>query len=50
MYNTFNMGVGMSVTVPRTEADKALSVLQENGVDAYIMGEIVAGAEKVVLC
>ena len=50
MYNTFNMGVGMSVTVPKAEADKALSVLQENGVDAYIMGEIVAGGEKVVLC
>ena len=50
MYNTFNMGVGMSVTVPRDQADKALSVLQENGVDAYIMGEIVSGEEKVVLC
>ena len=50
MYNTFNMGVGMSVTVPRDQADKALSVLQENGENAYIMGEIVSGEEKVVLC
>ena len=50
MYNTFNMGVGMSVTVPRTEADKALAVLREHGEEAYIMGEIVAGEEQVVLC
>ena len=50
MYNTFNMGVGMSVTVPKEQADKALAVLRENGEDAYIMGEIVSGEEQVVLC
>ncbi len=50
MYNTFNMGVGMSVTVPKTEADKALEILKANGEDAYIMGEIVRSEEKVVLC
>ena len=50
MYNTFNMGVGMSVTVPKEQADRALAVLRENGEDAYIMGEIVAGEEKVTLC
>ena len=50
MFNTFNMGVGMSVTVPKEQADRALAVLRENGEDAYIMGEIVSGEEKVVLC
>ena len=50
MYNTFNMGVGMSIAVPKEQADKALAVLRENGEDAYIMGEIAAGEEKVVLC
>ena len=50
MYNTFNMGVGMSVAVPKEQADRALTVLRENGEDAYIMGEIIAGEEKVVLC
>ncbi|MDE7262000.1 MAG: phosphoribosylformylglycinamidine cyclo-ligase [Oscillospiraceae bacterium] len=50
MYNTFNMGVGMSITVPKEQADKALEVLKANGEDAYIMGEIVSGDEKVVLC
>jgi len=50
MYNTFNMGVGMSVTVAQKDADRALSILRDNGVDAYIMGEIVQGGEKVKLC
>ena len=50
MFNTFNMGVGMSVTVSREQADRALAVLREQGEDAYIMGEIVSGEEKVVLC
>ena len=50
MFNTFNMGVGMSVTVPREQADRALAILREQGEDAYIMGEIVSGEEKVVLC
>ena len=50
MFNTFNMGVGMSVVVPAADADTALSVLRENGEDAYVLGEITAGGEKIVLC
>ena len=50
MYNTFNMGVGMSVTVAKTDADKALNILRGQGLDAYIMGEIVQSGEKVTLC
>ncbi len=50
MFNTFNMGVGMSVVVPAAQADTALAILRENGEDAYVMGEIVAGEEKVILC
>ena len=50
MYNTFNMGVGMSIVVPKEEADKALSILRENGEDAYVMGEIARGEDRVVLC
>lgn len=50
MYNTFNMGVGMSVVVAEEDVDKALSVLAENGVDAYVVGEIVKSDDKVVLC
>ena len=50
MYNTYNMGVGMSVVVPAAEADKALEILRANGEDAYIIGEIIKGEESVVIC
>ena len=50
MFNTFNMGVGMSIVVSKNEADRALAVLQANGVDAYIIGETVQSDEGVILC
>lgn len=50
MFNTFNMGVGMSVVVPKEEADKALEILKANGHDAYIIGEIIKSDEKIVIC
>ncbi len=50
MFNTFNMGVGMSVVVSREEADKALEILRANGEDAYIIGEIIKSEESVVIC
>ena len=50
MFNTFNMGVGMSVIVSSEDADRAVAVLKENGVDAYPMGEIVTAEEGVILC
>ena len=40
MFNTFNMGVGMSVVVAKADAEKALEILKANGEDAYIMGVI----------
>ena len=49
MFNTFNMGVGMSITVKKEDADKALSILKEAGEDAYVIGEIVKSDEKVIL-
>ncbi|MBR4030096.1 MAG: phosphoribosylformylglycinamidine cyclo-ligase [Clostridia bacterium] len=50
MFNTFNMGVGMSVVVSKEQADKAVEILNANGENAYIMGEIVCGDEGVILC
>lgn len=50
MFNTFNMGVGMSAVVAKEDADKALSILRANGEDAYIIGEIAAGEERIELC
>jgi len=50
MFNTYNMGVGMSVVVPAAEVEIALAVLKEQGVDAYVIGEIIENAgEKVIL-
>ena len=43
MFNTFNMGVGMSVIVKKEDAEKAVEILKANGENAYIMGEIVKG-------
>ncbi len=50
MFNTFNMGVGMSVVVKKEDADKALDILKANGEDAYIIGEIIKSDEGVVIC
>ena len=50
MFNTYNMGVGMTMVVSRDTADAALSALKAGGCNAYAVGEIVAGQEKVVLC
>ena len=49
MYNTYNMGVGMSIVVPADQVDTALEILKANGEDAYVIGEIIAGDEGVVL-
>lgn len=50
MFNTFNMGVGMSVVVDKNDADTALKLLKESGENAYVMGEIVKGDESVIIC
>ncbi len=43
MFNTFNMGVGMSVIVKKEDAELALEILKANGEDAYVCGEIIKG-------
>ena len=50
MFNTFNMGVGMAVTVAAEDADVSLRTLREAGEDAYFLGEIAASGEKVEIC
>ena len=50
MFNTFNMGVGMSLVVPADEADKALEILKNEGEDAYIIGKIEEGKERIRIC
>ena len=49
MFNTFNMGVGMSIVVAAEDAERALRVLADAGEDAYVIGEIVPSEDGVVI-
>ncbi len=49
MYNTFNMGVGMLAAVAAEDADAAVRCLRENGVEAYVCGEVARGEGGVEL-
>ncbi len=49
MFNTFNMGVGMTVVVDKADVDKTLAVLKANGEDAYVLGELVDSNEGVII-
>lgn len=50
MFNTFNMGVGMCVVVPKEQTDKALQAVKAAGETAVVLGEVAEGSEGVVLC
>ena len=50
MFNTFNMGVGMTVIVGKEDVQKTLDILKSHGEDAYVLGEIVSGDDGVILC
>jgi phosphoribosylformylglycinamidine cyclo-ligase len=50
MFNTFNMGVGMSIVVDKNDVELTLKTLKDNGEDAYVIGEIIKGDESVVIC
>ena len=47
MYNTFNMGIGMAIIVPKDEQEKALEILKEAGETAYVIGEVVEGNKEI---
>ena len=49
MFNTFNMGVGMSIVVPASQQEKALKILRSLGEDAYVIGKIVVSDEKITI-
>lgn len=50
MFNTFNMGVGMSVVVAPEDAQRAVDILKANGEDAYIIGKIEKSEDKITIC
>lgn len=47
MYNTFNMGTGLMLAVDSDKADEAVRILQANGEQAKIIGEIKSGEKGV---
>ena len=49
MFNTYNMGVGMSIVVPAAEVDEALAILKAHEIDAYVIGSIIKSEEKLIL-
>ena len=49
MFNTYNMGVGMSVVVKAEDVEKSLEILRANGEDAYVIGKITASDEKITI-
>jgi len=49
MFNTYNMGVGMSIVVPAGEVEKAIEVLKAHGEDAYVIGKIVESEDEIVI-
>ena len=50
MFNTFNMGVGMSIVVAREDTEKAVEILKANGEDAYVIGKIENSEDKITIC
>ncbi len=49
MFNTYNMGVGMTVVVDAADADKAIASLKASGEEAYVLGELVESDEGVII-
>lgn len=50
MFNTFNMGVGMTVVVDKNDADKAIAAINETGEEAYVLGELTESDMGVIIC
>lgn len=50
MFNTFNMGVGMTVVVDKNDVDKAIASIKASGEEAYVLGELCDSDEGVIIC
>jgi phosphoribosylformylglycinamidine cyclo-ligase len=49
MHRTFNCGLGMTITVPAADADRALTILRDRGERASVVGEVRAGSRGAVI-
>ncbi|MBO4342983.1 MAG: phosphoribosylformylglycinamidine cyclo-ligase [Clostridia bacterium] len=50
MFNTFNMGVGMSIVVAPEDEETAIAVLREAGEEPYVIGSIIESEDKITIC
>ena len=50
MFNTFNMGVGMTVVVDKNDVDAAIAAIKAAGEEAYVLGELTESDEGVIIC
>jgi len=49
MYRTFNCGLGMTLCVAATDADKAMEILRASGEQPVLVGEVRSGGRGVVI-
>jgi phosphoribosylformylglycinamidine cyclo-ligase len=49
MYRVFNCGIGMTIQVAAADAQRAIELLRERGVEALVIGEVRAGTRGVVI-
>lgn len=49
MFNTYNMGIGMSIVTSKETKDAVIEALKANGEDAYVIGEIIEGEDRIIL-
>ena len=50
MFNTFNMGVGMSIVTAKEDLEKSLEILRANGEEPYVIGEIIKSDKRIEIC
>lgn len=48
MYDTFNMGVGFVLLLPRQQVELAIDFLQKYDISAFVIGEVVNGTGEVL--
>ncbi len=49
MYNTYNMGLGMVLTVDAKDADAVIGAVAAAKETAYVVGEVISGSGEVIL-
>lgn len=48
MFNIFNMGIGMILAMPESDAQKAIDILAKYGDKTQVIGRIIEGENKII--